>query len=99
MEEPHQPFGDRTSQEYAQATLQSVGESVDVSGVKAEAAPETLADMQAIADATRNPSCSISDEVDEFVARLAELDDPDAVVKRLPFDPEFGIVMLLVPPF
>lgn len=88
----------RTSPEYLNKALdQAFAAKQDIiSGVKAQKAPESYDDLVAVADATRNP-CGISEVVDEYVGVLAEHPNRDELVRRLPYDPEYKFVSLILP--
>jgi hypothetical protein len=103
MSELMKPWGsgeDRTSPEYLDGLLEAHFAQTESSvfGVHAGIRPpESFADLQKIADITRNSDCEISEEVDAMVEIIAAMPDRDEIVRRLPYDPEDGFITFILP--
>ncbi len=87
----------RSSEPYIEIAIDKAMETVDsILGVRAEWAPNTFEELQAIADQSRN-ECSESEEVDKFVTVLSSLPNRDELTRQLPYDAVDGFLALLLP--
>ncbi len=76
----------RSSVEYEAIVVgRALDEGGVIFGVITDIAPQNFHELKEIVEAKRNPSCGISEEIDEFVHVIAQLPERDEAVRLLPF--------------